>query len=56
MADDLGYADIGCFGNAEIHTPSPDRLTTGGLRFTDYHSYINMLAFRNVATIREKLK
>jgi arylsulfatase A-like enzyme len=38
MADDLGYKDIGCFGNIEIHTPSLDRLAAEGLKLTDYHS------------------
>jgi arylsulfatase A len=38
MADDLGYGDIGCYGNASIKTPNIDALARGGMRFTDYHS------------------
>jgi arylsulfatase A-like enzyme len=38
MADDLGYGDIGCYGNTEIATPSLDKLAAEGLRFTDFHS------------------
>ena len=38
MADDLGYGDIGCYGNTEIRTPNLDALASGGMRFTDYHS------------------
>jgi len=38
MADDLGYGDIGCYGNTKIKTPNIDALAKGGLRFTDYHS------------------
>lgn len=38
MADDLGYGDIGCFGNPRIHTPNLDQLAAEGLRFTDFHS------------------
>lgn len=38
MADDLGYGDIGCFGNRTIQTPHIDRLAANGLTFTDYHS------------------
>ena len=37
MADDLGYADVGCFGS-EIETPNLDRLAAEGLRFTDFHN------------------
>ena len=38
MADDLGYGDLGCYGNDAIATPSIDALAKGGLRFTDFHS------------------
>jgi arylsulfatase len=37
MCDDLGYADLGCYGS-EIPTPNVDRLAADGLRFTDYHA------------------
>jgi arylsulfatase A-like enzyme len=33
LADDMGYADIGCYGS-EIRTPNLDRLAAGGLRFS----------------------
>jgi arylsulfatase A-like enzyme len=35
LADDLGYADVGCFGARADVTPSIDRLAREGLRFTD---------------------
>ena len=38
MADDLGYGDIGCFGNPRIPTPHIDALASQGMKFTDYHS------------------
>ena len=38
MADDLGYGDIGCYGNDEIRTPALDKLAAEGLKFTDFHS------------------
>jgi len=38
MADDLGYGDIGCYGNTRIRTPALDRLAADGVRFTDFHS------------------
>lgn len=37
MCDDLGFADLGCYGS-EIPTPHIDRLAAEGVRFTDYHS------------------
>ena len=38
MADDLGYGDIGCYGNTQIRTPNLDALASGGMKFMDYHS------------------
>jgi arylsulfatase A-like enzyme len=37
LADDMGYADIGCFGG-EIHTPNLDRLGYGGVRFSQMYN------------------
>jgi arylsulfatase A-like enzyme len=37
FADDLGYADVGCFGAPRIRTPSIDRLANEGVRFTDFY-------------------
>ncbi|MEM7342680.1 MAG: arylsulfatase [Chloroflexota bacterium] len=37
MADDLGYADIGCFGS-EIQTPHLDQMAARGLRFTTMYN------------------
>ena len=37
MADDLGYGDLGCFGQKHIQTPNIDRLAREGMRFT--HCY-----------------
>ena len=38
VADDLGYGDIGCYGNTKNRTPHLDRLAEEGVRFTDFHS------------------
>lgn len=35
LADDMGYADAGCYGQKEIRTPNIDQLASQGLRFTD---------------------
>ena len=35
VADDLGYGELGCQGNAEIPTPNIDSIAAGGVRFTD---------------------
>jgi arylsulfatase A-like enzyme len=37
LADDLGYADLGCYGG-EIATPNIDRLAAEGLRFTQFYN------------------
>lgn len=37
LVDDLGFADLGCFGS-EIATPNLDRLAEHGLRFTQFYS------------------
>src|SRR5688572_5104093 len=38
LADDLGYGDLGCYGQQRIRTPNIDRLAKEGLRFTDYYA------------------
>ena len=36
FADDLGYADFGCFRSTSIATPNLDRMASEGIRFTDF--------------------
>ncbi len=38
VADDLGWADLGCYGVKDIRTPEIDRLAAQGTRFTRFYS------------------
>ncbi len=38
MVDDLGYGDLGCYGQKEIQTPHIDRLAAEGRRFTQFYA------------------
>jgi arylsulfatase A-like enzyme len=38
VTDDLGYGDLGCYGQQIIRTPRLDALAAQGLRFTDFYA------------------
>src|SRR6056297_330198 len=38
MADDLGYGDLGCYGQTVIQTPNLDQMAAEGMRFTDHYA------------------
>lgn len=38
LADDLGYGELGCYGQEKIKTPNLDRLATQGMRFTQHYT------------------
>jgi arylsulfatase A-like enzyme len=37
LADDLGYGDLGCYGQTELQTPNIDRMASEGIRFTQVY-------------------
>jgi arylsulfatase A-like enzyme len=38
LADDLGYGELGCYGQTQVKTPNIDRLAAEGLRFTNAYA------------------
>lgn len=44
LADDLGYGDLGNYGQKKIHTPNLDRMAAEGMRFTAHYSGNNVCA------------
>jgi arylsulfatase A-like enzyme len=38
LADDLGWGDLGCYGNLETKTPNLDKLAAGGKLFTHFYA------------------
>lgn len=38
LADDLGYGDLGCYGQQRFATPNIDRMAAEGMRFTQHYS------------------
>ena len=38
LVDDLGYGDLGCYGQKRIKTPSLDKMADEGMRFTQHYS------------------
>ncbi len=44
LADDLGYGDLGCYGQRKIRTPNLDRMAAEGMRFTQHYAGHNVCA------------
>lgn len=38
LADDMGYGDLGCYGQKKIQTPNLDKMATEGVRFTNHYT------------------
>ncbi|REJ69199.1 MAG: N-acetylgalactosamine-6-sulfatase, partial [Planctomycetota bacterium] len=49
LADDLGYGEVGCYGQRLIQTPRLDRMAAEGMRFTQFYAGASLCASsRNV--------
>jgi arylsulfatase A len=44
VADDLGYGDVGCYGQQKIKTPSIDLLAKQGMQFTNFYAGTSVCA------------
>jgi arylsulfatase A-like enzyme len=44
LADDLGYGELGCYGQETIRTPNLDRLAGEGMRFTQFYAGSSLCA------------
>jgi len=51
FADDLGYGDLGCYGNDVIRTPNLDRMAAEGMRFTQIYTPANVCTPSRVALL-----
>src|ERR1044071_9692335 len=38
VADNVGYGDLGCYGQTKIKTPHLDKLASEGIRFTSFYA------------------
>ena len=38
LADDLGYGELGCYGQKKIRTPNIDKLASQGIKFTHHYT------------------
>src|SRR5689334_1917453 len=44
LADDLGYGDVGSFGQTKIRTPNLDKMAAEGMRLTQHYAGHNVCA------------
>ena len=52
FADDLGFGDLGCYGQKRWKTPNIDSIASQGVRFTDFHSRNRYAQLRAQAYLR----
>src|SRR5207244_12617524 len=51
MADDMGYADLSCYGRRDFTTPNIDRLAAGGMKFTQAYANSSVCSATRTALI-----
>jgi hypothetical protein len=51
LADDLGYADVSCYGRRDFTTPIIDRIAAEGVRFTQAYANSAVCTASRVALI-----
>lgn len=51
LADDLGYADVSCYGRRDFTTPNIDRIAAEGVRFTQAYANSAVCTATRVALI-----
>jgi arylsulfatase A-like enzyme len=51
MADDLGYADLSCYGRRDYTTPNIDRIAAGGMKFTQAYANSSVCSATRVALL-----
>lgn len=44
LVDDMGYGDLGCYGQKQIETPNLDKLASGGIKFTQFYAGTSVCA------------
>lgn len=44
FADDLGYGEVGCYGQQKIETPNIDKLAAGGIKFNQFYAGTSVCA------------
>jgi arylsulfatase A-like enzyme len=54
LTDDLGWADLGCYGSTFYETPNLDRLAREGMRFTDAYAASNVCSPTRAAILTGK--
>src|SRR5216117_1063206 len=51
LADDMGYADVACYGRPDLRTPNVDRLAANGVRFLQAYANSAVCTATRVALI-----